>query len=205
MDPKETAVRYDRLAVWWQRHLQDSRYGLDPLERAIQFTMKRNAALDVGCGSNGRFIQAFLDHGFQSEGLDISDQMIQLAKQVHPTATFYTADISTWQPPKQYSLITAWDSTFHLPLEHQAPVLQTLCQALEPEGVLLFTCGGGDTQSEISGSFEGEDFEYSTLGVDTCIRLLQDQQCTCRHVEYDQYPLLHVHIIAQKISDSGVL
>ena len=56
MDPKETAVRYDQIAERWQAELRDSTYGLTALERAIGFTTARQIALDVGCGSSGRFL-----------------------------------------------------------------------------------------------------------------------------------------------------
>lgn len=199
MHPNETADRYDQIAQWWQTQHQDSRYGITQLGRAIQFTSKRHAALDVGCGSSGRFINTLSNQGFQAEGLDISGAMIHLAQQLHPEITFYTADICHWSAPKLYSLIAAWDSTFHLPLDQQAPVLKKLCDALEPEGILLFTCGGGHTHGEISGTFQGQTFDYSTLGVDAFLEILSQQHCTCRHLEYDQYPEKHVYIIAQKI------
>lgn len=198
MEPKETALHYDQLAAWWQSQHQTSAYGLVALDRATNFTMRRGFTLDVGCGSSGRFINRLLQAGFQAEGIDISSEMITLAQRLHPAVTFYTADIAQWQPPKAYTLITAWDSTFHLPLALQQPVLEKLCAALEAGGVLLFTCGGGHTHSEVTGSFQGQDFAYSTLGVDTFLYLLNEQGCTCRHLEYDQYPENHVCIIAQK-------
>lgn len=204
MEPRDTAIRYDRIARWWQLQHQASSYGIAQLKRAIQFTTQRHAALDVGCGSSGRFIDVLLQHGFQPEGLDISTEMIQLASEQHPGISFYTADICSWTSPKRYSLIAAWDSTFHLPLNQQEPVIKKLCYALEPGGVLIFTCGGGSTSGEISGSFQGQDFEYSTLGVDAFLRILTEQHCTCRHLEYDQYPENHVYIIAQKCDRAGL-
>lgn len=198
MEPAQTAAHYDQLAGWWQSQQQTSAYGISALERAIQFTGTKNVALDVGCGSSGRFINQFLVYGFQAEGIDISAEMISFARRLHPEVTFYNADISQWQPPKAYSLITAWDSTFHLPLSHQEPVLKKLCAALETNGVFLFTCGGGHTSATVTGSFQGQDFAYSTLGVNTFLQLLQEQGCTCRYLEYDQYPENHVCIIAQK-------
>ncbi len=201
MQPADTALRYDQIAQWWQSQHQYSQYGLAQLERAIQLTTGRNAALDVGCGSSGRFINTFLQYGFEAEGLDISAAMIQLAQQVHPDVKFYTADICQWTPPKSYSLIVAWDSTFHLPLAQQEPVTRKLCAALEPEGILLFTCGGTVAPGEISGSFENLDFDYSTLGVNGFLRLLDQQGCTCLHLEYDQYPERHVYVIARKIAE----
>ncbi|MDZ8187077.1 MAG: class I SAM-dependent methyltransferase [Nostoc sp. ChiSLP02] len=199
MNPNATtAAQYDRIAQWWQIQHQDSLYGIAQLERAIKFTSKRHSAIDIGCGSSGRFINVFSKYGFQAEGLDISSQMIDLAKSLHPEITFYNEDICCWIPPKLYSLICAWDSTFHLPLNMQEPVMKKLCDALEPDGVLLFTCGGGYTKGEISGSFQGLNFDYSTLGVDAFLQLLSEHNCTCRHLEYDQYPENHVYIIAQK-------
>ncbi|MEG4520829.1 MULTISPECIES: hypothetical protein [unclassified Microcoleus] len=76
--------------------------------------------------------------------------------------------------------------------------MKKLCNALESDGVILFTCGGGHTNNEISGSFQGQDFEYSTLGVDVFLRIISEHHCTCRHLEYDRYPENHVYIIAQK-------
>ncbi|MBF2026066.1 MAG: class I SAM-dependent methyltransferase [Oscillatoriales cyanobacterium C42_A2020_001] len=202
MEPRDTATRYDQIARWWQSQHQNSSYGIAQLKRAIQFTAQRYLALDVGCGSSGRFINVLLQHGFEAEGLDISREMIQLAKEQHPGTTFYTEDICCWIPPKSYSLISAWDSTFHLPLNQQEPVTKKLCNALEPGGVLIFTCGGGSINGEISGSFQGQDFDYSTLGVDAFLQILTEQHCTCRHLEYDQYPENHVYIIAQKCDRS---
>ncbi|MEA5467210.1 class I SAM-dependent DNA methyltransferase [Leptothoe sp. PORK10 BA2] len=199
MHPEHTAARYDRIAQWWQTQHQASLYGIPQLERAIQFTLKKQLALDIGCGSSGRFIKVLSKHGFQVEGLDISSEMIDLAKQLHPSITFYRADICCWNPPlKLYSLIVAWDSTFHLPLDMQEPVTKKLCDALEPGGVLMFTCGGGHRGGEISGTFQGQDFEYSTLGVNAFLKILDERQCTCLHLEYEQYPENHVYIIAQK-------
>jgi SAM-dependent methyltransferase len=200
MQMSDTAARYDQIAQRWQRDQRDSSYGIAQLERAIKFVAPQGFALDVGCGSSGRFIRVLTQHGFQAEGLDISQSMIDLARTLHPEITFYTADICEWEPPQRYSLISAWDSTFHLPIDQQAPVLQKLCRALEANGVLLFTCGGGHTSSEIAGTFHDLDFEYSTLGVDAFLQLLAAHACTCRHLEYDQYPANHVYMIAQRIN-----
>ena len=198
MKPEETGSHYDRIALQWQRQHRDSTYGLAALERAIRFVEHRSDALDVGCGSSGRFIDTLIRHGFTPAGLDLSAEMIALARQQHPDVTFYTADICTWQFPQSYDLISAWDSTFHLPLAEQEPVLRKLCAGLNPNGVLLFTCGGTSGPEEISGGFDGQIFDYSTLGVNEFLRLLMQFGCTCKHLEYDQYPENHVYIIAQK-------
>ena len=196
MHPSETADRYDQLARWWQGKVPPQ-YGLAGLERALRFARKEGASLDVGCGSEGRFMKVLRTHGFEPEGLDISSAMIELARERDAEAVFYTADISTWEVPRSYAFISAWDSTFHLPMELQEPVLRKLCGALEAKGVILFTCGGGEP-SEIKGSFQGQDFGYSTLGVEAFVRILHECGCFCRHVEYDQHPEEHVIIVGEK-------
>ena len=199
MKPEETGSHYDRIALLWQEKLRHSSYGVAALERAIQFVERKSSALDVGCGSSGRLIEVLIQQGFMPTGLDISAEMISLARQRHPQVTFHAADICTWQFPEKYDLIVAWDSTFHLPLAEQKPVLKKMCDGLNPHGVLLFTCGGTSGPEEISGGFDGETFDYSTLGVNEFLRLLMEYGCSCKHVEYDQYPENHVYIIAQKM------
>jgi SAM-dependent methyltransferase len=199
MKPEETGSHYDRIALQWQKQHMHSGYGVAALERAIQFVENRSNALDIGCGSSGRFLEVFIKHGFISTGVDISAEMISLARQRHPEVTFYTGDICTWKFPRNYDLISAWDSTFHLPLAEQEPVLKKICQGLNPQGVVIFTCGGTLEPEEISGGFDGEIFDYSTLGVNEFLRLIIEFGCSCKHVEYDQYPQNHVYIIAQKM------
>ena len=198
MKPEETGSHYNRIALYWQQQHLNSTYGIPALERAIKFTENKSTALDVGCGSSGRFIDVLIKNGFTPTGVDISAEMISLAKQRHPDVAFYAENICTWQFPQKYDLISAWDSTFHLPLEEQKPVLNKMCDGLNSRGVLLFTCGGTIGPEELSGGFEGETFDYSTLGVNEFLRLIDEYGCTCKHLEYDQFPENHVCIIAQK-------
>jgi SAM-dependent methyltransferase len=198
MKPEETGSHYDRIALQWQKQHRYSTYGIPALERAIQFVESKSTALDIGCGSSGRFIDVLIRNGFTPTGVDISAEMISLARQQHPQVAFYAEDICTWQFPQTYDLISAWDSTFHLPLAEQKPVLKKMCEGLNASGVVLFTCGGTLGAEEISGGFAGETFDYSTLGVNEFLQLLIEFGCTCKHLEYDQYPENHVCIIAQK-------
>ena len=196
MNPSDIAASYDALAGFWQSQTPET-YGVPQLKRALRFSPESGHSLDVGCGSQGRFMNILRDHGFQTEGVDISPKMIELAEQRNPETVFHTADISLWTLPRGYEFISAWDSTFHLPIDRQEPVMKKLCDGLTAGGILLFTCGGSDA-SEITGVFEGQKLPYSTLGIDRFIKLLHDAGCQILHVEYDQLPEKHVYIIARK-------
>lgn len=198
MHPNEIGRSYDALAQIWQESHNQSAYGISQFERAIKFAKDRRFALDIGCGSSGRVIDLLIKHGFRVEGIDVSEKMLALIRDLHPKVPFHHADISTWTLPRRYDFISAWDSIWHLPLGEQEPVLCKICEGLEPNGVVIFTMGGLDEPGDKTDSCMGPPCYYSTLGIPATLELLARFGCVCRHLEYDQYPEKHVYIIAQK-------
>ena len=197
MDPEALGREYDKMANRWQEAFLQTN-GFAQFERAIRFAKNRGPALDIGCGSSGRFIDLLLKQGFAPEGLDVSKEMIALARQRHPDVSFYHADISKWSFPKQYDFISAWDSTWHLPLNLQEPVLHKICDGLADNGVFIFTTGALDGPHEKPDSSMGIEVWYGILGIPRTLELLDRFGCVCRHLEYDQFPEQHLYIIAQK-------
>lgn len=200
MEVNQTGKNYDAIAEWWREQHRDSGYGVKQLGRALSFVKNRSRALDVGCGSSGRFMRVMQEAGFEElTGIDVSAEMLVLAKREVSGAEYFQGDITNVDLESDYDFISAWDSTFHLPMDAQEPALKNICDALKPEGVLLFTCGGVSEPELRSGVFQGQKFEYSSLGVDTYLTLLRDFQCECLHVEFDQgADESHVYIIARK-------
>ncbi|MGA3171369.1 MAG: class I SAM-dependent methyltransferase [Chthoniobacteraceae bacterium] len=197
MNPNEIGRSYDSIAhVWRESRIQSN--GISQVERAIQFTTTRKYALDIGCGCSGRFIDLLIRHGFQPEGIDVSERMIALARQRHPDISFYHADICRWSIPRKYDFILAWDSIWHVPLDMQEPVMQKICEGLSEGGVFIFTTGGLDEPEEKRDSCMGPPVYYSALGIPKTLELLRKFGCVCRHLEYDQYPEKHLYIIAQR-------
>jgi 2-polyprenyl-3-methyl-5-hydroxy-6-metoxy-1,4-benzoquinol methylase len=198
MTPRDIANSYDQLAEQWNSDTFPRDNGIPQHQRAIAFLKEKQYALDIGCGSSGRIIDLLLSHGFTVDGLDISERMIQLAQQRHPDITFHHADIREWEFPRQYDLISAWDSIWHLPLADQETMLKKILHGLTPGGVCIFTTGGLDAPTEKVDSAMGPQMYYSLLGIPNTLRVVSEAGCVCRHLEYDQYPELHLYIIAQK-------
>ncbi len=197
MQPSEIAESYDSIAhQWLAPHLETN--GIRQHEHAIKFRPRGGLALDVGSGCNGRFIGLLQNHGYKVEGLDISAQMIALAKTRHPDVTFHHVDVCEWIPAKQYDFITAWDSIWHVPLVYGASVVQKLCGALTSGGVFIWTTGGTDHPDEKQDSCMGPPMYYSVLGIPKMLQTVAEAGCICRHLEYDQLPEKHVFLIAQK-------
>ncbi|NNF68044.1 MAG: class I SAM-dependent methyltransferase [Gammaproteobacteria bacterium] len=198
MKPKDVGKSYDLIADRWASGDFSMENGIAQHRRAIAFASGRGKALDIGCGSSGRLLELMIESGFDPEGLDISQRMLELAKQRHPAVTFHQADICEWQFPKQYDFISAWDSIWHIPLQLQERVMSKVLAGLSPGGVIIFTTGGVDEPSETNDSAMGPPMYHSAPGIPKIMEILAEAGCVCRHLEYDQHPDLHVFVIAQR-------
>ncbi len=198
MKPREVAASYDRIAGRWHGDSFDRDYGMAQHRRALAFLDDAGAALDVGCGSSGRIIDLLLERGFEVEGLDLSGEMLALARQRHPDVTFHHADICEWVFPRRYDFISAWDSLWHIPLARHEDVLPKILHGLNPDGVCIFTTGGTDTPDEVRDAAMGPPMYHSSPGLPRTLQWVAESGCVCRHLEYDQHPELHVYLVVQK-------
>lgn len=204
MKPQQTAENYNKIASHWNSDEFNRNNGIAQHKRAIRFAQNKRNAIDIGCGSSGRIIDLMISEGFDAEGLDLSAEMIRMARQRHPNVVFYHADICIWSFPKKYDLISAWDSIWHAPLREHEAILRKLCEALSHGGILIFTSGGVDRPEEVTNPCMGQPLYHAALGIPKLLEIVADCGCICRHLEYDQYPELHLYLIIQR-ADRSVL
>jgi len=198
MDPKCLGEIYDLMADDWQDDRFDQRNGINQHRKALEFLECEGISLNVGCGCNTRFNPLLREKGLKIEGLDVSSKMVQLARQCEPDALYYEADICNWTPAHSYMFITAWDSVWHVPLSQQVGVMSKLLGALAPGGVCIFSAGGLSAEREHYDSTMGPEVYYSTLGIPRLMSLIDECDCVCRHLEFDQWPEVHLSVIAQR-------
>jgi SAM-dependent methyltransferase len=198
MNPLEVALSYDRIADRWDSAKFDRSNGIRQHERAIAFATRNGAALDVGCGSSGRLIDLLGARGFQIEGVDLSAEMLRLARARHPDVLFHHADICSWSLPKFYDFISAWDSIWHVPLLQQRDVLLKLFAGLTSGGLIIFSAGGTEVPDERRDHGMGVPMYHATIGVRQILDAVHDGGCILRHFEYDQFPETHVYFVAQR-------
>jgi len=118
--------------------------------------------------------------------------------QIWAKVRFHFADICIWEFPKHYDFISAWDSIWHVQLQQQLDVLRKMLSGLAPGGVLIFTTGGVESPEEITNPCFGQPLYHAAPGISAILRILEESGCSCRHLEYDQYPEKHVYVIAQR-------
>jgi SAM-dependent methyltransferase len=106
----------------------------------------QGCVLDAGCGS-GRDAKAFVDLGHQVTAFDASPALIALAERHlgQPVHCLRFQDIA-WQ--EQFDGIWACASLLHVPSTELADVMQRLCNALKPDGILYasFKYGSGERE-----------------------------------------------------------
>jgi len=93
--------------------------------------------LDVGCGT-GRDAKYFSDGGFKVLGIDISEKLIEIAKNSVADAQFTVMDFEDLQFPKdKFDGIWANASLYHLPKNKFPIVLSKLWELLKRDGLLF--------------------------------------------------------------------
>lgn len=115
------------------------------LEQIKALKLEKVRILELGCGS-GRFLSYFklgYQEDFEYVGVDISEGMLELAKQDHPESQFITGDMSQILNSfdrESFDVVVACASFQHLPnREERQTLIDTCYRVLRYEGVLMMT------------------------------------------------------------------
>ncbi len=131
--------------------------------------------LDVGCGA-GIPISRHLAGTFDLTGIDISSNMIDLARQNVLTARFVTGDVmATEFPACSFDAVVSFYAIFHIPRQEHMDLFRRFAQWLRPSGLLLVTVAGRDDgPGYTEDDFFGETMYWSNFGPSTYKRFLTD-------------------------------
>ncbi len=205
---KSLGDKYDAVAGWWENHHRNSNYGISALERALKYAGHPKTALDIGCGSGGRLIRLMEHREIAVTGIDLSGEMLRLARGNHPDSAFYQIDFRAFTSKERFDVVLAWDSLFHLPSAEQEAAIQKMCALLNPGGIMLYTFGDavGDHESlsflqedgTQAGTLKNDLFPYGSIGINGNLSAMLKGGCTPVHLELDQFPQKHVVLIARR-------
>lgn len=173
---KEEIVRkgYDEIALKFKefRNIFDN---LQELEHLATLLPEKAKVLDVGCGIGIPVARFFVDYGFSVTGIDISERMVELAKQNVPKVEFFQYDMNELVfPDNAFHCITAVYSLFHVPREKHFSILKSFHRMLKQEGILFFCVGhlGGDDTDE----FLGEEMFWSNYPPERTLSLVKEAE-----------------------------
>lgn len=102
--------------------------------------------LDVGCGP-GQVAAHLAARGRRAAGLDLSPEMVDRARALHPELAVEVGDLQDVLRPREaagWSAVTAWYALVHLAGSELTGALRSLTRVLVPGGVLALALHVGD-------------------------------------------------------------
>lgn len=201
-------VLYTDLSAYYDLMCADINYQAqsDCVHRLHQiFGNKGVSHLDIGCGT-GPHIRHFLDHGYQCQGLDLNQPMLDQAQIRCPEAAFTLQNMCEFHIDQPVDLITCFLYSIHYtgelqPLQH---CIGAVANALNAGGVFCFNAVDKDyidNQSSVAHSTHQDnscfDFRsgwyYEGQGDQQKLRL-SIRKTTNEHVEcwQDSHPMVAI-------------
>lgn len=112
------------------------------LKEFMALIPEKGTILDVGCGGGIPVAKKLFENGFQVTGIDISENMLSLAKKNVPEVKFLKMDMKEINfDEKTFDGITSTYAIFHIPRENHKELFKTLHSILKDNGVILVSMG----------------------------------------------------------------
>lgn len=158
-------MNYNQFA-WYYDSLMEPKFYEDYFN-FIKENTKYHTILDLGCGT-GRVDGWLVNDSCSVHGVDLSNQMIEIAKQniQHPNAYFEVADMTLFETNKKFDLVLCiCDSlNYILGFDNQIKVLKKAYDLLENHGTLIFDIHSQFKINELFKNYieedENEDFYF---------------------------------------------
>lgn len=155
---------YDTVAENYAELVQvaDVEAGLDlaMLEDFAARVRGRGRVLDAGCGP-GRMTRYLADRGVDMFGVDLSPEMVRIARDRHPDLAFAEGSIDALDvAPDSVAGVLAWYSIIHTPPADLPTVVGEFLRVLEPGGWLLTGCQSGAGPRHLAHAY-GHDLDLT--------------------------------------------
>lgn len=173
---------YGAVAEVYAQHLADELAGL-PFERWLLERVAAEAVgaglpvVEVGCGPG--HVTAYLSScGADARGLDLTPEMVEVARRLHPQGRYDVADLRRLVRPEAASgwgAVLAWYSLIHLAASELPGALNALVRPIAPGGLLVLAMQAGDEVAHLEQWFgvEGLALDFVRHEPDSIVSLVE--------------------------------
>lgn len=104
-----------------------------------RFKPEAKSVLELGCGT-GYILQGLIKNNYEVEGLDISDDMLNVAKAKNLDCVLYKQDMTNFNTHKKYDVVISLYDTYNhlLKIQDWESSFKTVKKHLKPNGVFIF-------------------------------------------------------------------
>lgn len=163
----ELRAAHDELAAFYLKFL-DGHLERSPVERAVlDLFCELTAAsglgpevADLGSGT-GRLTPHLRSRGLSPRGIDLSPEMVRVARREHPGVTFETGDLRALPlPDASLAGVVCWYSLIFLAPADRPVVFAELARVLRPGGHVVIASQIGDGSHQRRGRSTGLGIEF---------------------------------------------
>ncbi len=118
------------------------------IKTGLSYVKNNPKVLEIGC-ANGRDAKEILKYTSDYLGLDISEELINIAKQNVPEGRFKVSDIENYAFPENIDAIFAFASLLHSNIENLQNILNKAHSSLNKGGIFFISLKHGAYQEVI--------------------------------------------------------
>ena len=150
MDKKTQTIEcYNENASAFVKKFNSIGIRAEDVKRAFSYVKKDNPkVIELGC-SNGRDAKEILKYTSDYLGIDISEELVKIAKKDIPNGKFEIADFETFNFPKNIDIVFAFASLIHSDWDNTEKILDKVYKSLTNKGVFYISLKYGDYKEVI--------------------------------------------------------
>lgn len=142
----QTINTYNKSALALADRFNNFGVRIDDIKEGFSYISKKNPfVLEIGC-ANGRDAKEILKYTNNYLGIDISEELIKIAKQNIPKGEFKVADIENYIFPKNIDIIFSFASLIHSNKDNLQKVLNEAHKSLNAGGIFYISMKYGKYQ-----------------------------------------------------------
>jgi|SRR3990172_419921 len=158
MDQNKVAINtYNKIAKIYTKKYFEDFSDIKYIDRFLTYLSKKSKILDVGCGP-GMSTKYLLNKDYIAEGIDLSLEMLRIAKEKNPEAMFTLMDMRklNYKPDSFDGLLVSY-SLIHIPSKDIPSTLKGFNKILKPNGYILIIVQKGRKDSIVNEPFNPDE------------------------------------------------
>ncbi|MFX1552266.1 MAG: class I SAM-dependent methyltransferase [Promethearchaeota archaeon] len=162
---------YNKIAEDYYNYRDINKFN-NELKEFVSLLPHNAHVLDVGCGAGIPTAKFLIERGIKVTGIDLSDKMLNLARENVTKARFIKMDINNLDfKENTFDGIISVYTLFHVPKKNHFEIFQEFFRILKPAGILMINTGV--SESEGTSIFFGVPMFWSNFNPKTTLYLIK--------------------------------